>query len=77
MCDKFNLFPTSNFAQVLERSSEMKGIILVHDKLSEADELKIRAKYPADAVRLVGALWFYLSIYFSYELPLECFELEA
>ena len=46
----------------------------MHDKLPEVDEKKILAKYPTGSVRLVGALWFYLSAYYNIELPMTCFE---
>ena len=47
---------------------------MVRDKLSVKSEAKIREKYEGYQVRLVGALWFYLSIYFGIKLPVECFD---
>ena len=35
------------------------------------------AKFPPGSVRLVGALWFYLSAYFNMQLPVEHFEPSA
>ena len=51
--------------------------MLVHDKLSQAEEDRITAKFPPGSVRLVGALWFYLSAYFNMQLPVEHFEPSA
>ena len=65
---------TNSFAGELEKYADQQGILLVHDKLPEADEKKILAKFPPGSVRLVGALWFYLSVYYNIELPMTCFE---
>ena len=37
-------------------------------------EAELLSEYPAGRVRLIGGLWFHLSIYFGTELPLEQFE---
>lgn len=37
-------------------------------------EAELKSAYPEGRVRLIGGLWFHLSIYFNTELPLEQFE---
>lgn len=75
MCEKFSLIKTNNFKSFIENGcTDIEGILLVHDKISEEEEARIRAKFPPGSVRFVGALWFYLSIYFNIQLPIECFE---
>ena len=72
-CDKFNLMMTNDFRSELEKDAEREGVILVHDKLSQEEEARLLAKFKGANVRLVGALWFYLSVYFNFELPMDCF----
>ena len=76
-CSKFNLIMTNNFRAEFERNEETKGLILVHDRMSESHEAEILNKFPAGSVKLVGALWFYLSVYFNMELPIDIFEPSA
>ena len=77
MCDKFNLIMSNSLADDLEMDEDAQGILLVHDKLEQDEENAILAKYPKGRVKLVGALWFYLSIYFNMMLPVELFEPKA
>ena len=44
------------------------------DLIPESREAELLSKYPEGRVRIIGGLWFHLSIYFSTELPLEVFE---
>lgn len=74
MSEKFNLIKTMDLESELARSSEVKGILLVHDKLSLKEEAKVKSKYTESQTCLVGALWFYLSIYFNVQLPIHHFE---
>ena len=76
-CSKFNLIHTNDFRVEYERNQETKGLILVHDRMSESQEAEILNKFPPGSVKLVGALWFYLSVYFNMELPVDIFEPSA
>jgi hypothetical protein len=42
MSDKYNLIKTMDLASELSRDEDVKGILLVHDKLSKKDETKLR-----------------------------------
>ena len=60
-----------------ENDSEcaLVGILLVPDNISARKENKLIEKYTPEhgKIKLTGALWFYLSLYYIYEMPKEIF----
>jgi len=47
---------------------------LVPDLISSSREAELLSEYTEGRVRIIGGLWFHLSVYFNMELPLEWFE---
>jgi len=74
MCQKYNLLKSISLVDDLNASDDATGILLVHDKISADEESRLKSLYPPGRVFVVGALWFYLSIYFNVELPTTYFE---
>ena len=60
--------------KALQRDEDLNGILIVPDMIPANREAELLGRYPTGRVRLVGGLWFHLSIFFNMELPLDQFE---
>ena len=74
LCDRLNLLPSSDLKTDLERDEDSVGIILVPDLIPASRETELLSDYPEGRIRLIGGLWFHLSVYFNVQLPFEWFE---
>ena len=73
-CNLFNLIRVNDLVAESEAGSGLVPILLVPDDIKDENLNKLKEKYPQNTM-LVSALWFYFSIFFTYEMPLEPFDL--
>ena len=52
----------------------LEPILLVPDDISNKHLNKLKSNYK-EGTRYISALWFYFSVFYSYELPLQPFEI--
>jgi len=78
-CDRMHLPRSDDLRQEIAKAHEqddqctLKGLLLVPDNLSARKVDKLNEKYTSNQIKLTGALWFYLSLHFFYELPSDLF----
>ena len=65
LCDRFNLLPSSDLRNDLERDEDSCGIVLVPDLISADRESELLVEYPEGRIKVIGGLWFHLSVYFN------------
>jgi hypothetical protein len=71
MCQKHGIVVTSGFEEGEDIPTHMKKVMLVPDSTTKEKAATLQEKNKQ--VTLVSCNWFYLSIMFRYELPLEPF----
>jgi len=72
ICDKMNLIRVDSLEEQKERAGSLQMVLIVPDDLPEKKVKKLTEKYGSEVI-LVSALWFYFSVLYMFELPLEPF----
>lgn len=73
-CNQLNLIRVSDLANKITENIELAPILLVPDDINTSELKNLQEKYPEGTI-FISALWFYFSVFFTYELPLEPFKL--